>query len=643
MIWKGDRMTWRPWQFLYLVLLLCMGLASVPMRASAAVDALQGGQYAATQGPRYWVGDFKLEYAEPHSQHPPIEELMSAEYGLGVAADGYVGPRRGGNNFWFTLADPVESDAVPIYASGIREIAEQITNELNTRGLIGVYVAPHEEDVDPETGRDLRPAGRTALRLVIWTGRVRQIRTFATGARFGGEGAVDNSDHDRIIDDSPIGTTSGDTEADLLNKMKLDSYVAHLNRYPGRHVDVVITPTRSPGEVYVDYVIEEDRPWSVYANVSNTGTSSTGDNRQRLGFSHYQLTGNDDILRLDYITSGGFSNEVQGYFGSYELALPFMERTRARVFAGSSEYTADQVGFPGDFFSGATQQFGVMVTKNVRQVGNSFLDVFGGARWMNVEVTNLGFTGETPFMIPEAGVAYERRELASNLRARVGVETSVPSLAGTDDEEFSVWGRTDLDDSWFLANWSADWSIFLEPYFNDRRPLRRHSPRTSELAHELLLATSGQYAFGHRLIPQAQQALGGANSVRGYSQSIVAGDSVITVKVEYRYHVPMGFTPRAPTQLPFIGAFHTGPHQRYRRPDWDLILKTFMDYGQTFVSDSLAGENDESLLGIGLGAELIVRRNLSLKLDFGLALQDSENKQGQSGDSESHFSATVRY
>ena len=71
------------------------------------------------------------------------------------------------------------------------------------------------------------------------------------------------------------------------------------------------------------------------------------------------------------------------------------------------------------------------------------------------------------------------------------------------------------------------------------------SPSRSTLAHEIVIATRGQYSFDDRLVPQFQQVAGGMFTVRGYEQSIVAGDSAVIGSAEYRYHFARTLDPGA--------------------------------------------------------------------------------------------------
>ena len=75
--------------------------------------------------------------------------------------------------------------------------------------------------------------------------------------------------------------------------------------------------------------------------------------------------------------------------------------------------------------------------------------------------------------------------------------------------------------------------------------------------------------------------------------------------------------------------FKWAPQQAYGRPDWDLILRAFLDAGQTYNADRLGFENDETLVGVGVGTELQVKQNLSLRVDWGFPLTDLAAEDGR--------------
>jgi hemolysin activation/secretion protein len=164
----------------------------------------------------------------------------------------------------------------------------------------------------------------------------------------------------------------------------------------------------------------------------------------------------------------------------------------------------------------------------------------------------------------------------------------------------------------------------------DTRPFwnRFSFPRPGAIPRPI--GVRGQYAFDYRLVPQASLTIGGLYSVRGYDQSVAVGDSVIIGSLEYRFHVPRAFpVAREPLQIPFIGDFRAAPQQVYGRPDWDLTLRTFLDVGRSIRNDTSNGqagpnEINQTLVGAGVGAELLLKSNFRARIDWATALKGTK-------------------
>ena len=75
----------------------------------------------------------------------------------------------------------------------------------------------------------------------------------------------------------------------------------------------------------------------------------------------------------------------------------------------------------------------------------------------------------------------------------------------------------------------------------------------------------------------------------------------------------------------------------------DLILRAFFDVGFTHKVKRSAEEFDETLAGAGLGAELKILQNLTLRLDWAVPLVDTDDGLAQAGVHRVHFVATVLY
>jgi hemolysin activation/secretion protein len=158
-----------------------------------------------------------------------------------------------------------------------------------------------------------------------------------------------------------------------------------------------------------------------------------------------------------------------------------------------------------------------------------FLDAYGGARWRNVTVENdfllASGDAEDDFFLPEVGFVASYGALWSRLDLEAGWETNLASTASTGDRlELAQLGRIDPDRDFSLLKWNGAFSFYLEPIVYARRGWGDPgSPSHSTLAHEVVIATRGQWAYDDdRLVPQFHQVAGGQFTVRGYDQSIVA-------------------------------------------------------------------------------------------------------------------------
>jgi hemolysin activation/secretion protein len=321
-----------------------------------------------------------------------------------------------------------------------------------------------------------------------------------------------------------------------------------------------------------------------------------------------------------------------------------------------SDYESDIDGFPGMSFDGDQSRLGAELVANIYQEKELFLDLTGGVRWQRIGVdSDLALQdAEDVFVIPHLGAQIERKTQTSNLTARLSFEWNDSGISGNDGDNTSEaggLGRLNPDDDWSLLRWSSSFSAYLEPLLNRAAWEDPSTPTTSTLAHEIALLFRGQYAFGNRLIPQEQMVAGGFYTVRGYPEAASelpnasgAGDTVFLGSLEYRFHLPRIFPLRKEiVDLPAFGDFRVAPQRVYGFPDWDLILRTFIDAGRIIRHDRNSYEKNETLLSVGFGAEVHLWRNIVGRADLGIVLDDSNFLGVDRGDTEAHFSFTTLY
>jgi hemolysin activation/secretion protein len=477
----------------------------------------------------------------------------------------------------------------------------------------------------------------------VFVGRVVEVRTIGQGKRLPEGEGINHAVHKPIATSSPIRShdeSSPPTEeprADLLRQSQLTDYIHHLNRHPGRQVEASVAAASVPGGVSLDFMVFEPDPLTLYYEIGNTGTPQENGLRQRFGLVHTQFTGNDDVLTIEYVTSN--FKTTNAVLGNYQFRVTEDNRVRAGVMATWNKFVSDQFGQDFIDYSGHSWSVGPQMVFNIYQDGPFFLDLVPGVNYQRVKVTNhlLGDDGQAPFILPYAQLQASRQDQSGLFQGMIGLEGSPLSQ---DVQELTRLGRINPAERWARLNFSASLSTFLEPLLNPVGWADPETPGTSTLAHELSLRFSGQQSFGSRLVPQFQSILGGLYSVRGYQQSVVAGDNSLFGSVEYRFHLPRTFAVE-PEPIEFLGSpFRSSPQYVYGRPDWDLIFKAFFDAGYVYQNGDVGFETNNTLLGAGIGLEFLYKSNLRIQLDWGVALHDLSFGLAEAGSSRLYVTGT---
>ncbi len=597
-------------------------------------------------GRGYLVTGIRLGYGIEHRDLPDLTPLLQIQVPLSVVEDGYIGAVADQATESVTIGQIGSNGPVVLYGSALAAINQAVRDELESQfELLGHLVTPSPDEIAFQTTQeDLRGPGEHPITILVWPATVGEVRTVALGDRIAereGDDDESNVNHpahkrQRIRLDIAKGH--------LLTKSRVDYEIHRLNRHPGRRADVSIAPSREQGAVVVDYLISEPKQWTAYASISNTGTRSTNEWQERFGFVHRQFTGQDDILQINYITAGFEASHA--VFGSYEFDLG--PDFRAKIHGRWNQYTASDVGLGFESFKGEGYEYGAEISTNIWQDGPRFLDLFGGIRFENIDVENriLLISGNENFLLPFAGLRYEKSTPLHTSYGEIRFETNLARAAGTSENRIGALGRPLAENEFSTLSGQLTHSFFLEPIFDPDGFQGSRGVDDMTLAHELVLSVRGQSSLGSRLVPNFQSVAGGASTVRGYKESVAVGDNSIIGTVEYRFHLGKATPVTNETTNLFGTTFRNARTRPYGSADWDLIFSGFVDIGRVTVQDALFFENDETLVGVGVGIEAQLKRNLTLRLNYGMALTrigSGLTTATDVGDSRLHFSATVAF
>lgn len=371
------------------------------------------------------------------------------------------------------------------------------------------------------------------------------------------------------------------------NTQALARDLAVTNDNPSKRVDVTFKQGEAADTIDADVTVKDSRPWSGFAMLNNTGNQSTGRYRATFGLTHANLFDRDHQATLTYTLSPTESFEKVKQFGGY-YKVPIY--AWGGMLTAYFTYSSANSGVIANAFNvtGRGRFMGVQYTQHLPPVGDyrSYVSVGIDDKLFLNDKNVFAATGvpltpnyrTNPVTISYTGrfekkwgLAGYKVDYARNLPLGNGNSTS--SYAEFDASRFLGANRVGASANWEVLRYSADASLLL--------------PREWMLS----LRLAGQHSLRRILVPGEQFGVGGAMSVRGLEERLVAGDTGLTTNVEL-------WSPEV-----FTGT----------------RLLAFYDYGrmQQYQAHLAPGSIERASLGsVGVGVRWFLGDRASASLDF---------------------------
>lgn len=311
------------------------------------------------------------------------------------------------------------------------------------------------------------------------------------------------------------------------NLQSLARQAAMANENEGKKIQVSLKESEEADKIDVKIVVKEERPWSVSASLSNTGSDSTGKDRLTLVGGHSNLFNRDHQLTAAYTTSPERLRDVRQLGLNYRIPL-----YRQGAMLGLSATRSDVVGNFGTFSStGAGQTLGVNYSHYLAPVA-------GRRSYLTVSLDDKRFDPALINGLEQGQVARRSRALSVGYSAKVETDTAAwtyntdlaVNLPGGPGNDLSSY-RTE-DPRVATTRWAA---------------IRGGGNYLSSFASGWLWGVRAQFQYSPQaLISGEQFGLGGASSVRGAGERPIAGDSGALASLELT-------TPELRTGLRLIG------------------------------------------------------------------------------------------
>lgn len=369
---------------------------------------------------------------------------------------------------------------------------------------------------------------------------------------------------------------------------RLLSDVRWLIRDPFRDVELELSPGDERGLTDITYNVTDQPPVRGYLGYEDTGTRPTGIERTFYGANWNNALWRDDDVGYQFTASSDFES-LEAHSAFYSTALS--NRDILTVYGAYANFEGSILGLPAN--NGRAWQILGRWYRELCHTDCHQRGVTAGFDYKRTN-TNLEFGGTTVLQ-SDVDIFNLMGGYNSLTYDRLGSWT-----LGIDGyySPGNVGGRNDSADLQQLRAFAKAHYFYTRGFFE----------RVLELTQnfDFVFRITGQWASGN-LVPTEQLGFGGYNSIRGYDQYSIVGDSGYFSNLEIRTK------PYSPGFLTFC--------QRGQVIHDQLVLLGFYDLGDSLNHRLLPGEDGSiDLQSVGVGLRYQAQPRLTLRTDYGWQL-----------------------
>ena len=374
-------------------------------------------------------------------------------------------------------------------------------------------------------------------------------------------------------------------------KQSLENALFSLSDYPGLVAYGVLQPGQNVGETNLLVKVQEEEHREYTVRLDNYGTENTGKNRLTINYTENNLFGNADSLDISALQTFSPANNLYGGIkyktpiGSYDTLLGFGVSTNT--------YEVGEIQLKD--VTGSVAVSNLFISHQLIRSRDS--NIYGKLEVSRKAAETL--TGDTlvsDVIIGSAILEFgfdmlDKKYKGINQGTIKYIQGMEGFLGSTTQEDAQIQGTGRVGGSTKLAtsefaklNWNVARLQLINKYQN------------------ILFRFSGQYS-DDLLVPVEQSGLGGPNNVRAFAPSSVLRDNSAFVSFDWNFNAPFFYNEKA------FGGWKWGEI---------FQLSVFADYAKGTNNDVASDlEQDVSLSGYGVAAQLLLPGTMQLRLDIG--------------------------
>jgi hemolysin activation/secretion protein len=478
---------------------------------------------------------------------------------------------------------------------------------LKSFGYEGVVVFTDPSQINPKSGIDLRGIDQSDLRILVWLSRVDEISWISDG-----------------ITNERLTKMRFKTQKSLTNllvegksfKNKDFLFLKRLENLGSFDTRVKIKESLKPGFILPEIELKPQKKDHLKIFAMNSGTKSTGSWLLGASYKKLDLTQNDDTLDISLLSSD--SGKRASLSTRYYIPLIFPDLLSVGSRVSYSFYDATSFAFEKVDFDGSSKSLNMWLDWKplATESSNQSLSFQTGITLETLKASNSFLSGEgsTTEISIHLKIKHQRSFDYLSIDSSIGLKKNFKEL-GINDGYYL--GGIDVEGRYLRMQAEQLQVLLLGRWLH-----YNHPDRFGQFFKDHLLTArfASEWAVdGKRHLPQRQFIGGGTGTVRGYPESVAAGDDGIVLSVEYIFRFP---------------SFDLG--NQINNASFDLI--PFWDYGKTFVNNPFNFESDHTLSSLGLGTRFITENGLTVLVEYGKPLKElSSNGLARKGTSSSDY------
>jgi len=525
----------------------------------------------------YPVTKIFFKYGNAVSGLPNLNDLDKAYIKIGKAGRSYslLQLRQG-------LSRPMQ-----ISESELFKLSEIPLHFLKKEGYEGVVALVDPTLIDPVNAQDLRKSGNYELTIEVWVSVLESVKLESDGLRKNESLRIEKSIQSYVgrsnITGSPV-------------KKSFFTEIKQRGNHSSRSSQVILSAGSQPGMVKA-VVRNKRQDFDHFSlSVSNSGSPSTGKWIFNGLAKTNQLTGIDDSLQVNYSVSN--TGEKQGLSGRYYIPFLPQQKLGLGLSLGYSSYDASTFAITQIDFNGQNLYADIAFSAKSKP-----LEEFGlragleiGFRMENVKAFNsLTSSTDVSMLTPRISANLEQKNKYRYANTSVSLGGNILSI---DQNHMLSLGGIDVTDRYARLAFSHLENLFIGKML--------YSPGKYLSNHSISMKFQSSWGlFDDRHLPHHQFVTGGTGSVRGYPESIVAGDHGNLISLEYR--LPFFIFDHSSAKAPLI---------------WSVA--PFVDWARTSVNNPLSWESNHILIGTGLSFYLPLPYGMFASVEFAKPLRGIE-------------------